>query len=453
MARPATNHELEALLREAGYEHAHGAFARQVNHAARDQAHLCYDASTVYWRLRGRCPDRRIQELISTVLTRRIGRTISIDDLGLGGEDRQVGLHYPGSPDEAVDVGSRLWRLTVQRGALLATTPFVVAAALNTGFAWRYDSADATVAHQGRRRLLDSDIAALQIFADQFADLDRKHGGGAHHTRRIMSDFLHRQVSPMLHGSYTDTVGRRLMTAAATISGQLAFMTYDAGEHGAAQRHFTTALRLAKAADDSLYGAHLLANLATQAVYLGHGPEAVRLARAALDGAGRAPASVLARLHTTEASAHATAGDRRACTAALAKAARALAKGRPGDAPGWAGYFSPAHFAGAALRCHRDLRLHRQAIRHGPAALDVPAGNLRTRALHTALLATTYAAAGDLDEACHHGYEAIQHGRTVSSGRVRHRLAELVQVLTPHRSVTCVADFLEVHGNTTASAA
>lgn len=115
--------------------------------------------------------------MIRTVLTRRIGRTINIDDLGLGGEDTQVGLHYPGSPDEAVDVGSRLWRLTVQRGDLLATTPFVVAAALNTGFAWRYDSADATVAHQGRGRILDSDIAALQLFADQFADLDRRQNG------------------------------------------------------------------------------------------------------------------------------------------------------------------------------------------------------------------------------------------------------------------------------------
>jgi len=453
MARAVTNHELEALLDEAGYGHGHGAFARQVNHAARDQGHLRYDASTVYWWLRGRCPDRYVQELITTVLTRRIGRTITVDDLGLGGEDTQVGLHYPGSPGEAVEIGSRLWRLTVQRGDLLAAAPFVVAAALNTGFAWRYDPADASVAHHGSRRILDSDITALQLFAGQFADLDRKHGGGAHHTRAMMSDFLYRRVSPMLHGTYTDVVGRRLMTAAATIAGQLAFMSYDAGEHGAAQRHSTTALRLAKAADDSLYGAHLLANLATQAIYLGHGSEAVRLARAALDGAGRAPASVRARLHTTEASAHAVAGDRRACTTALAKASRALARSRPGDAPAWAGYFSPAHFAGTALRCHRDLRLHRQAVRYGAAALDVPAGNLRTRALHTALLASTHAAAGELDEACHLGHQTIQHSRTISSGRVQHRLAELAQALTPHRSVAGVADFFEQHRSTLASSA
>ncbi|HEX5200920.1 MAG TPA: hypothetical protein VFW27_13395, partial [Actinoplanes sp.] len=206
MVRPITNHALEALLHEAGYGHAHGAFARQVNHAARGQENLHYDASTVYWWLRGRCPDRRVQELTATVLTRRIGRAITVDDLGMGGEDTQVGLRYAGSPGEAGEVGSRLWKLTVQRGDLLAATPFVVAAALNTGFAWRYDPADATVAHRGTRRVLDSDIAALQVFADQFADLDRKHGGGAHHTRTIMSDFLYRHVSPMLHGSYTDAV-------------------------------------------------------------------------------------------------------------------------------------------------------------------------------------------------------------------------------------------------------
>jgi hypothetical protein len=218
-------------------------------------------------------------------------------------------------------------------GAGLAGTAFVAEAALRTGFAWRYDPADPDVAHAGRRRVTAADVAALRVFGDHFADVDRRHGSGASHIRRLLADFLNQQVTPMLHGAYADHVGRDLMRACAALAGQLAYMSYDAGAHGAAQRHGTTALRLAKAGNDNLLGAHLMANLATQAIYLGHASEAVRLARAAVDGAGRAPATVLARLYTTQACAHAVAGDRRGCVAALRRASAAAERGTSTGGP------------------------------------------------------------------------------------------------------------------------
>ena len=204
----------------------------------------------------------------------------------------------------------------------------------------------------------------------------------------------------MLHGTYTEAVGRDLMRAAATLSGQLAFMSYDAGDHATAQQHVTIALRLAKAADDRLYGAHLLANLATQAVHLGHSRDAARLAEAAIDGAGRAPAAVLARLHATAATAYGQSGERRGCQLALARAERALDRTGTDPGPRWVTYFSPAHLAGAALRCLGDLHLYSQALDHAPDALILASGNTRTRALHTALVAMTHARAGDTDAAC-----------------------------------------------------
>ncbi|GIH15507.1 hypothetical protein [Rugosimonospora africana] len=45
-------------------------------------------------------------------------------------------------------------------------------------------------------------------------------------------------------------------------------MSYDVGDHGMAQRHFIQSLRLAKAADLASFGAHILANMSSQAVYL-----------------------------------------------------------------------------------------------------------------------------------------------------------------------------------------
>ncbi|MEH1129600.1 hypothetical protein [Micromonospora sp. CPCC 206061] len=443
MPRAVTNHDLEVLMDEAGYGQAHAAFARQVNLAARAQGMLRYDASSVYWWLRGRRPDSAIQIVIAAVLARKIGRTLTVDDLGFGDDDVSLGLTYPTSRSAGIDTATQLWRLIVRRRDLLATAPFATAAALQTGFAWRYDPADTDTGHVGLRRVTTSDVATLRLFADQFADLDRRHGGGSDHTRALLATFLHHQVTPMLHGSYTDTVGRDLMGAAAALVGQLAFMSYDAGEHGAAQRHFTIGLRLAKAADDRLYGAHLLANLATQATYLGHGTEAVRLARAALDGAGRAPATVLARLYTAEACAHAVAGDRRACTTALGKAAKAIDRSKHGEGPPWVGYFSPAHYAGTALRCFRDLRLYRQALQRADEALNLHTDNVRTRALHTALLATTHADAGDLDAACLTGTRAVDLADGVESRRVRQRFTELHDRLLPHRRVPKADDLLE----------
>ncbi|MGC4857410.1 hypothetical protein ACLQ24_29620, partial [Micromonospora sp. DT4] len=290
--------------------------------------------------------------------------------------------------------------------------------------------------------ITSTDVQSLYALADHFTDLDRRHGSGSPHTRAVMADLLVRQVGPMLRGTYTDAVGRELLRAAAVLAGQLAFMSYDAGEHAMAQHHVTLGLRLAKAGNDRLYGAHLLANLATQAVFLGHAREAARLAEAAIDGAGRAPAAVLARLQATAATAYGQAGERRACQLALSKAERSL--GRAGTEPGprWVGYFSPAHLAGAALRCLGDLHLYPQALQHAPDALTLGSQNTRTRALHTALIAMTQARAGDTDAACEWSRSLVQDVAGVQSVRVCQRLRELTTNLRPYQSSPQVNDVL-----------
>ncbi|MEV6304597.1 hypothetical protein AB0M02_34670 [Actinoplanes sp. NPDC051861] len=444
MVRPVANHDLHGLLAQADY--SHGTFVRQVNHACGGS----YDASSVYWWLRGRRPDPTARAAIVAVLTRRLHRTITPDQLGFD-HDLSAGLTYPGSPDETIDITSKLWDLSARHAAVLAGSLYVSDAAAQTALAWRYDPDDPDWSRQGRRTVTGVDVEALALYAGYFTDLDRR-GGGAATARTLVADFLDRQVGPMLHGSYTDAVGRDLMAAAAGLAGQLAYMAYDAGEHGAALRHYTTALRMSRAGGDRLYGAHLLANLATQAVHLGQSRNAVRLAEAAIDGAGRAPAAVRARLHATAASAHAIAGDRNSCTTALRKARIAIDCARPGGGPTWASYFSPAHFAGTAARCYRDLRLHRKALTYGPAALGLPTDSARTHALHTALLATIHAAQGDLDEACLYGDQAVPYLRTVQSMRVRQRLIELMDRLRPHRRVPIVAEFFDHHRDLLATA-
>ncbi|MET8232113.1 hypothetical protein ABZS77_15725 [Micromonospora sp. NPDC005298] len=428
-----TNAAFERLLSAADYGNAHAAFARQLNHAGRDQGTWRYDAASVYWWLRGRRPHEHVQAAMVETLARKLGRSVAVTELGFGAVDNVGMCIYPASVDGATDTAEHAWTRLAKHINQHASEGFDSGKALQAALGWRYDLPDETVSRNGRQQVTSTDVQSLYTLADHFTDLDRRHGSGSPHTRTVMAELLVRQVIPMLRGTYTDAVGRDLMRAAATLSGQLAFMSYDAGEHATAQHHATLGLRLVKAADDRLYGAHLLANLATQAVFLGHSREAARLIEAAIDGAGRAPAAVLARLHSTAATAYGQSGERRACQLALTRAERALDQTGKDPGPRWVSYFSPAHLAGAAIRCLSDLCLHKQALRHVPDALNLGSQNVRTRALHTALIAMAHARAGDTDAACNWAVKLGQHAAGIQSTRVRQRVDELAASLGPQR--------------------
>ncbi|MEK8105764.1 hypothetical protein NKG94_12590 [Micromonospora sp. M12] len=328
-------------------------------------------------------------------------------------------MRLPASVDGAIEAAEQIWTRLAKRLNQQASGAFDSGKALEAALGWRYDLPDQAVSRNGRQQVTSTDVQSLYALADHFTDLDRRHGSGSPRTRAVMADFLVRQVAPMLQGTYTDAVGAT-SRAAATLSGQLAFMSYDAGEHAMAQHHVTLGLRLAKAADDRLYGAHLLANLATQAVFLRHARRPCGSPKQPLTG-WRRPAAVLARLHATAATAYGQLGERRACQLALTKAEHAIDRTGANPCPRWVGYFSPAHLAGAALRCLGDLHLYTQALRHGPEALNLGSQNARTLALHTALIAMTHARAGETDAACNWASELSQHVAGIQSARVQQR--------------------------------
>lgn len=446
MPKPVTNHELDTLLSDAGYSQTQAAFARQVNAHSRQSRgiELQHSGASVYWWLRGRTPDDPAPAVIAEVLTRRLHRTITPDDLGFrrGGADlTRLGLTYDSSLEDSRTNVTDLWRYLLLRREVLTAAPLVVGATMTAGWKWLFDPRDPDASHVGGQRVTAGDIAALRACQQQLLDLDRRHGGG--HARALMAGWLHREVTPMLHGGYTDKVGRQLHAAVAELTGQVAFMSYDVGDHGLAQRYFVQALRMAKAGDDTAYGSHILANMATQAVFLKQPQEAVRLARAAVDGARRAHPSVMARLYTAEACAHAISRDEASCSTALRNAERAMSKATAGG-PTWAGYFTPAHFAGTAMRCWRDLGRPDRAMQHAADAMAVDDGGARTRALHTALIATVHAtgAKPDVEQAAALGTQALVLAGEVRSRRVTERVDELAGLLRPHRQNPGAAGFL-----------
>ena len=96
-------------------------------------------------------------------------------------------------------------------------------------------------------------------------------------------EYLRGEVAPLLHGRYSDTVGRALFSATAEFTLGVGWMAYDAGKHGLAQRYMTQALRMSHAANDRAFGGRILAAMSHQALHLGdvqHGLDFACAARA-----------------------------------------------------------------------------------------------------------------------------------------------------------------------------
>ncbi|WP_329278022.1 regulator [Streptomyces sp. NBC_00691] len=487
------NRQLAALIAEAGFSHA--GLARRVDQLGLEHGlDLRYDKTSVTRWLRGQQPRGTTPALIAEVFTRRLGRRLSAQDLGLDAcAPVYAGLEFAATPEEAVDIVSGLWRKDSGSHAELRKIAFTPAGLVVPSRDWLIGRADDRVARgdapqgprsataaaaagmaegrtahdprlvhdprvppQGRfsvprqrgtdrgpgQRVSSGDIAALRSVGELFRALDHAYGGG--HARQALVRYLEHEAEPMLRGTYGESVGRRLFAAAADLTRLAGWTSYDIAAHGLAQRYFVQALRLAQAAGDRAYGSYVLLTMSCQAVYLGHGREAVQLARVAQQGVGpAAPPVVQAMLHAVEARGHAVLGEARACSASLVRAERALEAARPGDeVPYWARMFDEAQLADELGHCHRDLQQYRPAAQHAERALQLRApGFARSRLFCRVVLATSRLALGELDQACALGAEAAQQASEMRSARAVEYVRDFERRLEPYRDAAAARTY------------
>ncbi|MER5205368.1 regulator [Streptomyces sp. NPDC002825] len=467
------NRQLAALIAEAGFSNA--GLARRVDQLGLEHGlDLRYDKTSVTRWLRGQQPRGTTPALIAEVFTRRLGRRLSAQDLGLDAcAPVYAGLEFAATPEEAVDIVSGLWRKDSGSHAELRKIAFTPAGLVVPSRDWLIGRADDRVARgepstaaaaphdprvppQGRfsvprqrgtdrgpgQRVSSGDIAALRSVGELFRTLDHAYGGG--HARQALVRYLEHEAEPMLRGTYGESVGRRLFAAAADLTRLAGWTSYDIAAHGLAQRYFVQALRLAQAAGDRAYGSYVLLTMSCQAVYLGHGREAVQLARVAQQGVGpAAPPVVQAMLHAVEARGHAVLGEARACSASLVRAERALEAARPGDeVPYWARHFDEAQLADELGHCHRDLQQYRPAAQHAERALQLRApGFARSRLFCRVVLATSRLALGELDQACALGAEAAQQASEMRSARAVEYVRDFERRLEPYRDAAAARTY------------
>ncbi|MGW1504728.1 hypothetical protein ACWCQW_40700 [Streptomyces mirabilis] len=370
---------------------------------------------------------------------------LSAAELGLNHESgRDTSLldaNYPASPDDAIEAVGQLWRADLNRYEPLLQAEPSEPAWNEASLRWLVAPEPAVPRQrQDGIRVGLGDVAAIKTTADMFAELDDRFGGD--HARHAAIQYLSSEVTPLLHGQYTEQVGRALLSTVAEATLLAGWMSYDACRHGLAQRYFLQALRLAQDANDRRLAGSILSAMSHQATFLGRYTQAATLARAALMGISPVATPTLrAQFHAMEARALARTGDVRACEAALSAATKALESRSTDDEPEWISYFDEAELAAEAAHCFRDVNSARQAVAHAENAMS--GSHVRSDFFATMVLADAHLRAGDIEEACRVALDALDLGEQLKSARCVSYLAEFRQGLAAAGDSADVQAFTE----------
>ena len=105
-------------------------------------------------------------------------------------------------------------------------------------------------------------------------------------------------------------------------------------------------------------------------------------------------------------------------------------------------YFGPADLEDEKAHCMHDLGRAAEAQRIARAAIaGLEPTRVRRLAIDTALLATSLAESGQVDEACGVGRVAVDYSARTNSHRTRMRIGELREALGPYGAEREVQDF------------
>ncbi|MFQ6144010.1 regulator [Streptomyces seoulensis] len=145
-AQRTPNRQLAALIAEAGFSNA--GLARRVDQLGLEHGlDLRYDKTSVTRWLRGQQPRGTTPALIAEVFTRRLGRRLTAQDLGLDAcAPVYAGLEFAAAPEEAVDIVSGLWRKDSGSHAELRKIAFTPAGLVVPSRDWLIGRADDRVA-------------------------------------------------------------------------------------------------------------------------------------------------------------------------------------------------------------------------------------------------------------------------------------------------------------------
>ncbi|MEU3879071.1 MULTISPECIES: tetratricopeptide repeat protein [Streptomyces] len=290
----------------------------------------------------------------------------------------------------------------------------------------------------GAVRVGTGEVDAVRAMTKGLGDAAAELGGG--HARHLVVRYLTEDVARWLNGTYNETTGRALYSAASQLVHLAGWMAQDEGNQGMAQQYYGHAHALAAEAGDPESSATALRGLAVQAIDLGpkFAAVALRLSERCVQEARTIddPRAV-SYYQTTLADAAALDGDRRTAGLALAASQTAIERD-PGRPPGesWASHFSIgrwAHHSGMILSRLGDLD---SAVEHLEQALDIHGlDRRRSRAIVLADLGKVRLRQGDLDEALATWTEFLDCADGVRSVKIGEAAEDMSARLDRYRGV------------------
>ncbi|MFD4832670.1 tetratricopeptide repeat protein [Streptomyces uncialis] len=415
------NIHLNRLHKEAGW--TQGQFARAVNLIGTERGTpTTFGESTVhYWR-KGVTPMEDVRPRICEALSRKLGRPITPAEAGFPSPARAS--TSCSIVEELIDLG----RQDMERRNLIGAGIFSVALNIPNwpDLVGRMEAVQTGSA----RRVGISDVELVKRMTAQLSDTYDEFGG--RHTRPLAATFIAQTVAPLLLTDGAVETRKAMMSAAASLCFLTGWMAVDEGMHGIAQRYYVKGLELAGGSGDRLTYCRVLRGVSVQAVDLGHGAMAVRLADAAAATAPESGPRMRAFMGGQQAHSLAVAGDRSAALRSLREAERAMDQAE--STSHHLGNYDPA-----------VLAYHVSQVRY---ALGDVAGSVDSLKLHfrlrtstdtrrsalrfSSILAERQLELGHVELACNTWAHVLDEYPKIHSGRVDRHVAAIAQLLSPY---------------------
>jgi hypothetical protein len=214
------NHHLAAVMRQAGVSNKGlGRRVRELSETDGGSGPVRADHVQVSRWLAGRHPQPRTCRLIARALAEKLGRRVTLDEIGYGGvaTGSDTGLEYPADVAASATALGQLAHNDLHDASVSGLT--VVPDAWNTLLVrWLVDSDQGQFRPPASPRAVTvTDVDAIRDATIMFGNYDYKFGGGR--TKLIIAKFLEVEILPYLpHIPSTDPVGREYFREVAALT-------------------------------------------------------------------------------------------------------------------------------------------------------------------------------------------------------------------------------------------
>jgi transcriptional regulator with XRE-family HTH domain/tetratricopeptide (TPR) repeat protein len=265
--------------------------------------------------------------------------------------------------------------------------------------------------------------------------------GGAD-TFRLYNTELAGTIRLIKDNTYTEPVGKSLLSIAAEQAQQAGWAAFDAGHHDVARKLYDYSLSSAQLAEDTALAGNALSMLSYQLISISK--SGVEAASASCDWTRDSSNAVRALMLERRAFAYANAGDQRQTEIALTEAEDVLYQDADSEAPNWVSWADQKEFRLIYGRCWAELHRPLRAVPILESVLtEFDDSEARNKAVYLTWLASAYIDAGEIEQAVTTMGRSLDLSSGVASVRPTNRVALLAKRLAPHRKLSSVTDLLD----------